>query len=102
MDETLKIEPPVFVLFAEYLGYCSRFIEDCEKWCDGTIPSMYKQRAVIIEAKSILRQMLKDYSREEIINWYITYKEPLLKEYEDALSSIANEEEAMSVTYDSL
>lgn len=102
MENTLRIEAPIFVLFAEYLGYCSRFLEDCEKWCKGEIPSIYIQRIVKVEAKSILRQMKKDYSVEDIVKWYKTYEEPLLKDYKDGLESILDEKEAMEISGDEL
>ena len=52
MEENGKVtvEAPLFVLFAEFLGYSSRFLEDCESWCKGKIPPIYLQMAIRVEA----------------------------------------------------
>ena len=36
----ISIETPLFIIFAEYLGYCSRFIKLSEKWCNGDVPDI--------------------------------------------------------------
>lgn len=96
------VEAPLFVLFAEYLGYSSRFLADCESWCKGTIPPIYLQMAIIVEAKSILRAMLKDYGEEFISDSYDRLSNTVLNGYRKVLDSIMSEEEVMAINYNEL
>ena len=80
------IKTPVFILFAEYLGYVSRFNNIALEWCDGKIPEEYIQKLLIMEAKSIFRQMKKDYSIEDIQYWYDTYYPVILVDYDEKLT----------------
>jgi len=88
LNEEKVIESPVFIIFAEYLGYVSRFTELAVKWCDGEVPEEYVQKLIIMEAKSIFRQMKKDYEMDTIKYWYNTYYPILLNEYEEKLLKI--------------
>jgi hypothetical protein len=83
------IKTPVFIIFAEYLGYVSRFNELAIDWCDGKVPDEYIQNILIMEAKSIFRQMKQDYTIEEIQYWYNTYYPVILVEYDEKLNSIS-------------
>lgn len=80
------IPAPVLIIFAEYLGYVSRFNNIAIDWCEGKVPEEYVQRIVIMEAKSIFRQMKKDYPLEQIQYWYDTYHPVILCEYEEKLA----------------
>jgi hypothetical protein len=83
-----KVEAPLFILFAEYLGYVSQFNKLAEKWCDGTVPEVHVQMFMKLEAKCIFRQMLKDYELDDIRYFYDSYYPLILKEYEDGLAKI--------------
>lgn len=80
------IKTPVFIIFAEYLGYVSRFNQIAIDWCEGKVPEEYVQQLLIMEAKSIFRQMKKDYTIEEIQYWYDTYQPVILCDYEEKLA----------------
>lgn len=80
------IKTPVFIIFAEYLGYVSRFNEIAIDWCEGKFPEPYIQEILGMEAKSIFRQMKKDYPLEQIQYWYDTYHPVILCEYEEKLA----------------
>lgn len=84
----IEIEVPLFIIFAEYLGYCSRFIKMSEKWCDGEVPDLHIQKLMRLEALAIRRQMLKDYTREEVRTWFFQYYEPIFKELDEKLSKL--------------
>jgi hypothetical protein len=58
------------------------------KWCDGEVPEEYVQKLILMEAKSIFRQMKKDYKMDTIKYWYDTYYPILLNEYEKGLLKI--------------
>ena len=85
-SDKVTVEAPVFIIFAEYLGYVSRFIKLAEDWCDGKIPEPYIQKIMMMESKTIFRQMQKDYTLEEIKGWYNTYLPVILNEFIEKLS----------------
>ena len=82
------IPAPVLIIFAEYLGYVSRFNEIAIDWCEGKFPEPYIQEILGMEAKSIFRQMKKDYTLEEIQYWYDAYRPVIIGEYEDKLAKL--------------
>ena len=86
-DETVvKMDTPVFIIFAEFLGYVSKFNKIANDWCDGMIPSEYIQKIVNAEARCILHQMKKDYTVQTMRYWFNTYYPVVLKEIEDKLA----------------
>lgn len=88
-DSEIKMEAPLFILFAEYFGYVSMFNKVAEDWCVGTnVPELHVQKLIIVEAKSILRQMLKDYSVEDIRDIYEQYYPLVLEEYAESLAEL--------------
>ena len=82
------VPTPIFILFAEYLGYVSQFNKKAEEWCDGKVPEVHVQKIMILEANTIFRQMKKDYSLDVIKYYYESYYPLILKEYMDKLSDI--------------
>lgn len=82
------VEAPLFILFAEYLGYVSIFNKMAEDWCDGKVPDKHVQKVLIVEAKCILRQMKKDYSIEDIREFYSLYYPLLFEEYDEKLHKL--------------
>ncbi len=87
-EDIINVEAPLFILFAEYLGYVSIFNEEAENWCDGKVPEKHVQKLIILEAKCILRQMEKDYGTEEIREFYSMYYPLILEEYADKLANL--------------
>ena len=84
----IKVESPLFIIFAEFLGYVSIFNKIAEEWCNGNVPQIHIQKVVIVEAKCILRQMKKDYSIEDIREFYNMYYPLILEEYDEKLAKI--------------
>ena len=87
-DNVFVVEAPLFILFAEYLGYVSIFNKFAEDWCDGKVPDECIQKIIIIEAKSIFRQMKEDYEIEDIRDFYSMYYPILFEEYDDKLKKL--------------
>lgn len=85
------IQAPLFIIFAEYLGYVSQFQKKAEDWCDGKVPEVHVQKVMNVEAKCIYRQMLKDYDLDDIQYYYDAYYPLILKEYDDKLADICKE-----------
>ena len=74
-EEALFIQTPIFILFAEYLGYVSDFLDIAENWCNPTKP-MPKQYMITLlerEARAIYDRMLEDFSEDEIHSLYVHY-----------------------------
>lgn len=88
LDGNRTIEAPLFIMFAEYLGYISKLNKYAEEWCDGKVPDAHVQKVIIVEAKSIYRQMIKDYDMDTIKDYFKTYYPIILKDYDDKLQSI--------------
>ena len=86
--EVITIEAPLFILFAEYLGYVSIFNKIAEEWCDGKVPEIHIQKIIILEAKCIQRQMKKDYTIENIKDFYEMYYPLIFQEYDEKLSKL--------------
>lgn len=87
-EEAMVVEAPLFILFAEYLGYVSVFNKAAEDWCDGKVPDMHVQKIIILEAKCILRQMKKDYSLDDIREFYSMFYPLILQEYDENLAKL--------------
>lgn len=86
--EECVIPAPIFIIFAEYLGYVSQFNKKAEDWCDGKVPEIHVQKVMMLEANCIFRQMKKDYPIDEIKYYYDSYYPLILKEYVDKLEDI--------------
>lgn len=82
------IETPIFIIFAEYLGYVSRFNKLAEDWCNGKVPEAHIQKVMIIEASCIFHTMKKEFTLEEICMYYDRYFPIILQEYVEKLSKI--------------
>lgn len=87
-ENEIVVEAPLFLLFAEYLGYVSIFLKMAEDWCDGKVPEMHIQNIIILEAKCILRQMKKDYALSDIHEYYEMYYPLILEEYDEKLKKL--------------
>lgn len=84
-DSIIKVDTPVFIIFAEFLGYVSKFNKIANDWCDGKIPEEYIQKILNVEARCILHQMKKDYTIKTMRYWFNTYYPVVLKEIEEKL-----------------
>lgn len=85
------VAAPIFIIFAEYMGYVSQFNKMAENWCDGKVPEVHVQKVMMLEARCIYRQMMKDFTLEEVRYYYDSYYPLILKEYVDSLAEIVKE-----------
>lgn len=71
-SDELFIQTPIFILFCEYLGYVSAFLEFAENWCNPTKPMPQKHLQTFLEreARSLYDSMLEEFNEEEIHNLY--------------------------------
>ena len=70
---------PVFILFAEYVGFVSDFLEWAEKWCNEGNVSEWKKLIMNNDAVNIMREIKKHYSEEEFNEWYDALYEDFIK-----------------------
>lgn len=87
-ETVIVVEAPLFIIFAEYLGYVSIFNKLAEDWCNSKVPMPHIQKILIMEAKCILRQMKKDYTADEIREFYYLYYPLILQEYDENLNKM--------------
>ncbi len=91
-ESAITLEAPLFVMFAEYFGYLSRFNNIAKEWCDGKVPNIMMQKVIILEANCILREMKKEYSNKTIRKYYELYYPIILQEYNEKLHSLIAKE----------
>lgn len=79
------ILPPLFLKFAEYLGYETPLIDYVDKYCDGKEIPEIMLKALCIDAVSVFKKMKKEYTEEEIREWYDMFYPVVIKECEDKI-----------------
>lgn len=77
-----EISSPLFLKFAEYLGYETPLIKWVDIACEGkdlpkTIESFMK-----IDAKNVFDKMLKEYDIDEIVFWWDSFYPVVMAEAE--------------------
>ena len=87
-DDILFIQTPIFILFAEYLGYVSLLTQFAEDWCNPNkpMPKECIQTLLDREARSIYDEMLKEWSEDEINKLYKNFFQCGLDELESDLN----------------
>jgi hypothetical protein len=90
IDETVStvIRNPLFVVFAEFLGYESPIISWAEEICQGKHVSPFKRNLVNLDAVSIFNKMQKDYTIKEIKEWWDSFYPIILVEYDNRLKNL--------------
>lgn len=86
-EEALFIQTPIFLLFAEFLGFVSGFITQAEDWCNPRKPMPTKPMQTFMEreARAIYDSLLENLSEEEIHKLYKNFYLCGLDELEDDL-----------------
>lgn len=86
--EPVEINKYTFILFAEFLGYESVFIDWAEDVCNGEKVEDFQKTLVERDADYIFNKMKEEYSIEEIRNWYNEFYDVILKEYDEKVKGI--------------
>lgn len=81
-----EIRLPLFVVFAEFLGYVSPIISWAEQICLGKAIPSYQRHIVDIDAMSIFKKMQVDYKIDEIKYWWSEFYPIILAEYDARLA----------------
>ena len=64
-NDKYNISAPLFLAFAEYLGYVSGVLKWVDEWCTGKKPSPYMVKFIEIEAAAVLKEVKKEYDALE-------------------------------------
>ena len=91
VTEDTVIKSPIFLLFAEFLGYVSPVVEWAENMCNGKKLEEYQIKFIETDAKGIYDRILKDnFTKEDIKGWYNDLKDLLFSKYEESLNKNLN------------
>jgi hypothetical protein len=101
--EPKPINKVIFLIFAEYIGYVSDFVEYAEKICNGKeeVHDTIK-KLIELDADYIFKKMKEEYTLEEIRGWYDEFYPLLIKEYETSLNEKIKEKELVTTNTNEL
>lgn len=86
ITEEKVIKNPVFLLFAEFLGYTSPIVEWAEEMCKGKKLDKFKTKFIDIEAKCIFNKILEEnITKEDLRGWYDEMYELIFEKYDKGL-----------------
>lgn len=81
---------PVFLLFAEFLGYATPLIEWAEDICKKNNVDEFKHKLIDMDASVIFSKMKEDFGIEYIKEAWEDLYPPILEEYDSALIAKTN------------
>lgn len=87
-DTKHVVKAPVFIMFAEYLGFVSKVIDWAEDWCNGNKPDDYKTKIIETDAICLFNQAKKKYTEDELAEWYDLLYEVILSDYDNNLKNL--------------
>ena len=82
------VKAPVFIMFAEYLGFVSKVIDWAEDWCNGNKPDDYKVKIIETDAICLFNQAKKKYTEDELAEWYDLFYEVTLSDYDNNIKNL--------------
>ena len=89
-----NISAPLFLMFAEYLGYVGKTLPWVDSWCvDKKKPEDYKVRFIEVEAVTVLREAKNKFSEQKLRELYDSLYEVILFIYDDNLKEMEKEEQ---------
>lgn len=85
--DTTIVRSPLFLLFAEFIGYASPLVEWAEKICENkTVPKSI-EKAIMVDAVVIFEKMKKELSSSNIAELWDSYYSTItiFKDYDNNL-----------------
>lgn len=82
------VKAPLFIMFAEYLGFVSNLIDWAEDWCKGNQPDEYKVKIIETDAICLFHQAKKKYTDDELADWYNEFYDVILSDYDKNLKNL--------------
>lgn len=92
IDFIKEIRKPLFVVFAEFLGYESPIISWAEQICLGKMLPPFQQKIVDIDAISIFKKMQEEYTLKEIKEWWDNFYPVVLVDYDKRLEALEKDD----------
>ena len=85
---------PLFLMFAEYLGYVGKTLPWVDQWCvEKKKPEEYKVNFIEVEAVTVLREAKKKFTEVKLRELYDSLYEVILFIYDDNLKEMEKEEQ---------
>jgi hypothetical protein len=85
------LSAPLFLMFAEYLGYVGKVLKWVDDWCvNGKKPEDYKVKFIEVEAVVAFNECKKKYTEKKMRELYDSLYEVILFMYDDTLKSLEN------------
>ena len=84
-----NLSAPLFLMFAEYLGYVGKVLEWVDQWCVAKKkPEPYKIKFIEVEAVVAFNECKKKYTEKKMRELYDSLYEVSLFMYDDNLKSM--------------
>ena len=89
-----NISAPLFLMFAEYLGYVGKTLPWVDEWCvNKKKPEPYKVKFIEIEAVTVLKEAKKAFTEQKLRELYDGLYEVILFIYDENLKAMEKEEQ---------
>jgi len=87
-----NISAPLFLMFAEHLGYVGKTLPWVDKWCvEKKKPEPYKVSFIEVEAITVLKEAKKKFTEKRLRELYDALYEVILFIYDDNLKEMQEE-----------
>lgn len=87
LSEKYHIKAPLFIMFAEYLGYVGETLQWCDDWCtSGEKPEDFKVKFIETEAAAVLKEAISKYGIVRLRKLYDELYDIILEIYEENLN----------------
>lgn len=84
-----NISAPLFLMFAEYLGYVGKVLQWVDDWCvNKKKPEPYKVKFIEVEAVVAFNECKKKYTEKKMRELYDNLYEVILFMYDENLKSL--------------
>ena len=87
-DDVIAIKAPIFLLFAEYIGFVSGVIDWVEDYINGKTTPDFKMKVIEEDALCLEKKIMKKYTRDEILSWYQSFYDIVLSDYEEKINKL--------------
>lgn len=89
VSKKYNISAPLFLMFAEYLGYVGKTLPWVDNWCVAKKkPEEYKIKFIEVEAATVLKEAKKVYDEKKMRELYDSLYEVILFIYDDNLKEV--------------
>lgn len=90
-----NISAPLFLMFAEYLGYVGKTLPWVDNWCVAKKkPEPYKVKFIEIEAVTVLKEAKKKFTEKKLRELYDNLYEVILYIYDKNLKEMEESNKA--------